>query len=117
MNDINTENDWLYTVSGLTLFLKQMRGSAVAPGNMSWAIWGIPVNVFSTIRAISLQARTQHTHCLKPLIKDTPNKLTSLLQIRTISLEGQISSQGLKISLHINYKSKEAAVLTGLCVQ
>ncbi len=39
-----------------TLFLKQKRGKWLAPGNMSWAMLGIPVNVFSTTMAIILGA-------------------------------------------------------------
>ena len=36
------------------MFLKQKRGKLLAPGNINCAIVGIPVNVFSTIRAMML---------------------------------------------------------------
>ena len=48
---MNHTND---TWCQLTLFLKQKRGMLLAPGNISCAMVGIPVNVFSTIRAMML---------------------------------------------------------------
>ena len=41
----------------LTLFLKQKRGKWLAPGNISWAMLGMAVNVFSTTSAITLCVR------------------------------------------------------------